>query len=66
MSSLASQRSLEKAVDPEADSLRDKAGETEEVSIHDTSSSDDGNVGLHEFEIARQSGLQVTPEQSRR
>ncbi|KAI9069933.1 MFS general substrate transporter [Trametes sanguinea] len=66
MSSLGSQRSREKAFDPDTGSLRDKTGEVEKVSIHDAASSHDGNVGLHEFEIARQSGLRVTPEQSRR
>ncbi|KAI0759546.1 MFS general substrate transporter [Trametes elegans] len=32
----------------------------------ETTSSEEGNIGLHEFDIAKQSGLRVTPEQNRR
>ncbi|CDO72575.1 hypothetical protein BN946_scf184983.g58 [Trametes cinnabarina] len=66
MSSPGSKRSLDKAIESDAGSLTDKASPLEKGPIQDDSSSDEGNVGLHEFDVARQSGLRVTPEQNRR
>ena len=69
MSATDEKRSLDKAESgSEAGSLRlkDKVGDAEKGSVHDTASSEEGNVGLHEFAIAKQSGLRVTPEQNRR
>ncbi|KAI0368206.1 MFS general substrate transporter [Pilatotrama ljubarskyi] len=56
--------SLEKA--SEAGSLKDKIGELEKAAVHDDGTSEEANVGLHEFEVAKQSGLRVTAEQNRR
>lgn len=68
MSFSDSKRSLEKALEVEVTSV---AGNGERESLEqsiDPSApcGDEANVGLHEFDIARQSGLRVTPEQSRR
>ncbi|CDO72574.1 hypothetical protein BN946_scf184983.g57 [Trametes cinnabarina] len=62
-----SQRSLDdKAFEPEAGSLQEKVIGLATVSAYSAASSDDANVGLHEFDIAKQSGVRVTPEQNRR
>ncbi|KAL1938014.1 hypothetical protein VTO73DRAFT_12025 [Trametes versicolor] len=52
----------------EAGSLDDKGGvlDSSEAAGFDSTSSEEGNVGLDEFAIAKQSGIQVTPEQNRR
>lgn len=50
----------------EAGSLDDKSGALEKAPGFDTTGSEEGNVGLHEFDIAKQSGIQVTAEQNRR
>lgn len=64
--STANLHSLDKA--SEAGSLDDKglALDSSEAAGFDSTSSGEGNVGLHEFAIAKQSGIQVTPEQNRR
>lgn len=64
--STAQLRSLDKT--SEAGSLDDKGGvlDSSEAAGFDSTSSEEGNVGLHEFAIAKQSGIQVTPEQNRR
>ncbi|KAI9069932.1 MFS general substrate transporter [Trametes sanguinea] len=68
MSLSDSKGSLEKAVEVEVTSLADPgtAVSREEAEDSSTTSSGGANVGLREFDIARQSGLQVTPEQNRR
>ncbi|EJF56374.1 MFS general substrate transporter [Dichomitus squalens LYAD-421 SS1] len=61
--------SLEKAPSPayDAGSLHDKERDPEKVLETPTSESDsEANVGLHEFDVAKQTGLRVTPEESRR
>ncbi|OJT05240.1 hypothetical protein TRAPUB_3978 [Trametes pubescens] len=52
----------------EAGSFDDKGGALNSGKAvgFDSASSEEGNVGLHEFDIAKQSGIQVTPEQNRR
>ncbi|OJT05237.1 hypothetical protein TRAPUB_3975 [Trametes pubescens] len=50
----------------EAGSLNDKSGALEKAAGFDATGSEEGNVGLHEFDIAKQSGIQVTAEQNRR
>lgn len=48
--------------------MDDKGGvlDSSEAAGFDSTSSEEGNVGLHEFAIAKQSGIQVTPVQNRR
>ncbi|KAI0357268.1 MFS general substrate transporter [Trametes cingulata] len=57
--------SLEKA--SEAGSYGDKGAGLEKADVHDgDSGSEEVNVGLHEFDIAKQTGLRVTREENRR
>lgn len=54
--------SLHKA--SEAGSFSDK--DPEKVAFDEPPAEDAGNVGLHEFDVAKKSGLRVTPEVSKR
>ncbi|KAI0665734.1 MFS general substrate transporter [Trametes maxima] len=62
--------SIEKTPGSDAGSYGDKAPAELEKAGHGVfdgaASSEEGNVGLHEFDLAKQSGLRVTPEQNRR
>ena len=49
------------------DLLKDKEGDPEQIYGTQTDElKDEGNVGLHEFDVAKQSGMRVCAQESRR
>ncbi|RDX42116.1 MFS general substrate transporter [Lentinus brumalis] len=58
--------STRKGFGSDAGSSQDKQRDPEKPGHEDTSSEEQANVGLHEFAVAKQSGLRVTREENRR